>query len=189
LIFVGTKEDEVKINNRQQLLMIGAIAVVGLFVADKLLITPLAQLWKDRSKAITELGDKVARGKNLQDREHALRSDWQRMRTNTLPTDESLAEEQVLKAFRKWERDSRVTITSISPQSKHDSDEYTTIQCRIEASGTIDNMNHFLYDLEKDPMALKLELVELSSHDTEGQQLLLGLQVSGLILTPRAQKQ
>ena len=46
-----------------------------------------------------------------------------------------------------------------------------------------------LYDLEKDPMALKLELVELSSHDTEGQQMLLGLQVSGLILTPTTQKQ
>ena len=123
------------------------------------------------------------------DRERALRSTWERMSTNTLPKDESVAEEQILKAFRKWERDSRVTITSISPQSKHDSDEFTTIQCRVEASGTIESMNHFLYDLEKDPMALKLELVELSSHDTEGQQMLLGLQVSGLILTPATQKQ
>jgi len=183
------KEGEVKIKNRQQLLMVAAIAVVALFVADKLLMTPLTQLWKDRSKAITDLRERVTRGKNMIDREHALRATWERMRTNTLPTDESFAEEQVLKAFRKWERDSRVTITSISPQAKHDSDEYTTIQCRIEASGTIDNMNHFLYDMEKDPMALKLELVELSSHDTEGQQLLLGLQVSGLILTPKPQKQ
>ena len=178
-----------KIKNRQQLLMIAAVAVVGLFVADKLLISPLTQWWKDRSKAITDLRERVTRGKNMIDRERALRATWERMRTNTLPTDESFAEEQVLKAFRKWERDSRVTITSISPQAKHDSDEYTTIQCRIEASGTIDNMNHFLYDMEKDPMALKLELVELSSHDTEGQQLLLGLQVSGQILTPLIQKQ
>jgi Tfp pilus assembly protein PilO len=122
-------------------------------------------------------------------REQALRSTWEKMRTNSLPTNESLAEEQVLKAFRKWERDSRVTITSISPQPKHDSEDYTTIQCRVEASGTIENMSRFLYDLEKDPTALKLELVELSSHDNEGQQLLLGLQVSGLILPPQKEKQ
>lgn len=178
-----------KINNRQQLLTVAAITVVALFVADKVIITPLTQLWKDRSRAIGELRERVTRGKNLVDRENALRASWERMRTNTLPKDESVAEEKVLKAFRNWERDSRVTITSISPQSKHDSDEYTTIQCRIEASGTIDNMNRFLYDLEKDPMALKLELVELSAHDTEGRQLLLGLQVSGLILAPPAQKQ
>lgn len=178
-----------KINNRQQLLMVVAIGVVALFAADKLLFTPLTQFWKNRSKTIADLQQRVTRGKNLVDRERALRATWQGMRTNTLPTDESVAEEQLLKAFRKWERDSRVTITSISPQSKHDSDEYSTIQCRIEASGTIDNMNRFLYDLEKDPMALKLDLVELSSHDTEGQQLLLGLQVSGLILAPNTQKQ
>lgn len=178
-----------KIKNRQQLLMMAAAAVVGLFIADKVLYTPLTHWWTERSNSIADLRERVTRGKNMIDREHALRATWERMQTNTLPTDESLAEEQVLKAFRKWERDSRVTITSISPQSKHDADEYTTIQCRIEASGTIDNMNHFLYDLEKDPMALKLELVELSAHDTEGQQLLLGLQVSGLILTPQAQKQ
>jgi len=178
-----------KINNRQQLLTIGAIVVVALFAADKLLITPLTQFWKDRSKAISDLREKVARGRNMIDRERALRVTWEHMRTNTLPADESFAEEQVLKAFRKWEQDSRVTITSISPQAKHDADEYSTIQCRVEASGTIEGMNRFLYDLEKDPMALKLELVELSSHDTEGQQLLLGLQVSGLILAPGTKKQ
>jgi Tfp pilus assembly protein PilO len=178
-----------KIKNRQQLLMIVAVSVLGLLFADRVVIARLTEWWKGRSKTITELRERVSRGRNMIDREQALHATWERMRTNTLPTDESFAEEQVLKALRKWERDSRVTITSISPQSKHDSEEYSTIQCRVEASGTIDNMNHFLYDLEKDPMALKLELVELSSHDTEGQQLLLGLQVSGLILTPQTQKQ
>jgi Tfp pilus assembly protein PilO len=183
------KEDALKIKNRQQLLTVAAIAVVALFAADKLLIGPLTQFWKERSKNISDLRAKVTTGKNMIDRERALRSTWERMRTNTLPTDESIAEEQVLKAFRKWERDSRVTITSISPQPKHDSEDYTTVQCRVEASGNIESMNRFLYDLEKDPMALKLELVELSSHDTEGQQLLLGLQVSGLILPPQKEKQ
>lgn len=178
-----------KIKNRQQLLTVAAIAVVALFAADKLLITPLTGFWKTRSKAIAELHEEVTRGKNMIDREAALRSTWERYRTNSLPMDESMAEEQVLKAFRKWERDSRVTITSISPQPKHDSDDYTTVQCRVEASGTIESMSRFLYDLEKEPTALKLELVELSSHDTEGQALLLGLQVSGLILPPQTQKQ
>jgi hypothetical protein len=33
-------------------------------------------------------------------------------------------------------------------------------------------------------MALKLEMAELTSHDDNGQQMTLGLQVSGLVLTP-----
>ncbi len=33
-------------------------------------------------------------------------------------------------------------------------------------------------------MALKLELVELGARDKEGQQLSLGVQLSGLVLSP-----
>jgi hypothetical protein len=52
----------------------------------------------------------------------------------------------------------------------------------VEASGNLGTLSQFLYDIEKDPMALKLESVELSAHDTGGQQLTLGLQLSGLVL-------
>jgi hypothetical protein len=38
-------------------------------------------------------------------------------------------------------------------------------------------------------MALKLESIEISSRDNDGQQLALGLQVSGLVLTPPEQRQ
>jgi hypothetical protein len=49
-------------------------------------------------------------------------------------------------------------------------------------------VSRFLYDVEKDPMALRLEIVEVSSRDAEGQQLALGLQVSGLVLTPQEKR-
>ena len=45
------------------------------------------------------------------------------------------------------------------------------------------------FDIEKDPLPLRLEIVELSSRDSEGQQLALGLQVSGLVLTPQERRQ
>jgi len=44
----------------------------------------------------------------------------------------------------------------------------------------------FLYSIERSPMALKLELVELGARDKEGQQLSLGLQFSGLVLNTPA---
>ena len=47
-------------------------------------------------------------------------------------------------------------------------------------------LSHFLYSVERDPMALKLELVELGARDKDGQQLSLGLQLSGLVLNTPA---
>jgi hypothetical protein len=44
-------------------------------------------------------------------------------------------------------------------------------------------LSQFLYDIERGPMALKLDSVELSAHSDNGQILTLGLQISGLALT------
>jgi len=63
-----------------------------------------------------------------------------------------------------------------------------TLNCRVEASGSLGTLSQFLYRIEKGPAALKLDSVELSAHDNTGQQLTLGLQISGLALISQTQK-
>jgi Tfp pilus assembly protein PilO len=171
-----------KLKNRQQLLTFAAVALVAFFAADKLLFTPLSAAWSNRSKRIADLRKKVDDGKALAKRESSLRGRWDTMWKNTLPNNESAAEQQVLQALDRWARDSSLTITSFGQQWKRDNDDYMTLLCRVEASGSLERIRRFLYDLEKDPMALKLENLEISSRDTEGQQLSVGLQISGLVL-------
>jgi hypothetical protein len=178
----------VNLKNRQTLLAIVAGGAVALFAADRLLLTPLLNRWKARADRITLLQNKVRDGRSLLAREASLQSRWEQMRTNALPTDPSQAEQQLLNAIYRWSQDSRVSIVSLSPQPKHDADDYMTVECRVEAAGNLGTICNFLYGLEKDPMALKLQLVELSARDTEGQQFALGLQVSGLVLTPQGQR-
>ena len=91
-----------KIKNRQQFLVVLTIAVAGLFVGERLLYEPLANWWTARSQMIAALRKQVNDGKLLLQREDAIRSHWDQMRTNTLPADTSLAEQQVLKALDNW---------------------------------------------------------------------------------------
>ena len=115
-------------------------------------------------------------------REPGIRSQWAEMSANTLPANTSLAEQQLFKAFDNWSRDSGAEITSIMPQWKNDSTNYLTLDCRVEAAGDLGTLSQFIYDIEKGPMALRLDSVELSARDPTGQQLTLGLQISGLAL-------
>ncbi|HYG34118.1 MAG TPA: hypothetical protein VEC99_05010 [Clostridia bacterium] len=172
-----------KISNRQQLLAILAGVAVALLAADSLIITPLTKTWKVRTTRMADLRKKVADGRSLLSREEGLRSRWRQMQTNTLPDNTSQAEQQLLKAFDRWSQDSRVGILSISPQWKRDAEDYMTLECRVEAAGDLSTVSRFLYELERDPMAVRLQSVEISSRDNTGQQLALGLQVSGLVLT------
>jgi len=174
-----------QINNRQQLLAIVAATGVALLVADRLVITPLKDAWKARATRILELRKAVAQGAQLRDREKMIRDRWNSMNTNTLPENVSAAENQVLRAFDRWSQDSQISIASIKPQWKQAGEDYMTYECRADAFGSLQAITRFLYEIEKDPMALKIESVEINARDNNGQQLSLGLQVSGLRLNPK----
>ena len=86
---------------------------------------------------------------------------------------------EVFRAIDSWAQDTGVIVNAITPQWKHDSDEYATYDCRVDASGDLNRLSRFLYRVEREPLALKLDAVELSARDKDGQQLSLGLQFSG----------
>ncbi len=171
-----------KIKNRQDFLVVLTVAAAGLFVAVNFIFTPLQDWWSARATQIKELKTKVDGGQKLINRETFVRSSWDEMRTNALPANNSAAEQQLLKAFDTWRNVAGVELTSIMPQWKSDSTNYMTLDCRVELSGSMNTLSRYLYELEKSPLALRLDNVELSAHDKEGQQLTLGLEVNGLAL-------
>ena len=170
-----------KPEQRQKFLIVLTLVAAGLFVGVNYVFTPLANLWSARCVQIKELRTKVGDGKKLVTREAAIRSHWNDMLANALPDSTSLAEQQMLKSLDNWAHSSGAEIASIMPQWKSDSTNYMTLNCRVEASGTLGKLSQFLYSIEKSP-ALKVDSAALSVHDNTGQQLTLGLQISGLAL-------
>jgi hypothetical protein len=72
-----------KVEERQKFLLILTIAVVALYVGNLLIFEPMGRLWKSRSDTIKELRNDVKEGKFLLARESAIRSQWEKMNTNT----------------------------------------------------------------------------------------------------------
>ncbi len=178
-------EHAVKFKNRQQMLMIVAGAAVGYFVLDQAVISPLVKSWKGRSESVARLRSSIQKGKSMMGRESVTRGLWNDIRKTTLPTDASQSEKTLLEAFDRWSQDSRVTINSIKPQWKRGTTEdYSLLECRVDAAGDLSTLAKFLYEVEHSDMALRIESLELASRDNDGRQLALGLSVSGLRLAP-----
>jgi hypothetical protein len=178
------------LNKRQQLLAVLAIVAVGFFVADKLIITPLTNHWKARSERIAVLKNNVREGATLieERRQRALHEQWANMQTNTLSNNKSEAESQMVKAFNRWSDSGDVSVSSIRPQWKESEDDFKTLECRADVSGNLSAITKFLFQIERDPMGVKVDSMELQSRDTEGAQLALVIQVSGLVLNPKQTK-
>ena len=172
-----------KIEIRQRLLAIIAIAIVLLFVLDRLVFTPLTDGWKNRSDELAKLRKSIEQGNSLIQRESHTRKVWNDIRKATLPVNASQAEKELLAAFEKWSADSRVSISSIRPQWKRGAtDDYSVLECRVDAAGTLPVLAKFLYSIESSPMAVKMESVELTARDNNGEQIALGLLISAVRL-------
>jgi hypothetical protein len=136
-----------KIENRQQFLIILTTVVVALWLGDMIVFEPLGKLWSSRSTQIKELNTKVKDGNNLIKREKDVRSRWSEMQTNALAANPSLAGQQVIAAFDNWSRATGAEVQSIMPQWKNDATNYMTFNCRVEAIGTMGALSQFLYNI------------------------------------------
>jgi len=175
------------LNKRQQFLAILAIVAVGLFVADRWVFTPLTNSWKTRSDRIARLKEEVRDGTETLKREHVLREQWAIMSTNTFPISKPEAESKMIKAFDRWQKAGGVLVSSIRPQWKEAEDDYKTLECRADVAGSLLAISRFLFQIERDPMGVKVDSMELTARDNEGSQLALVIQVSGLLLNPPKQ--
>ncbi len=177
-----------KINaaNRQQLLTVGAISVIALWAADKLILSPALGLWDSRSARITNLETNVLNGQQwFLQRSNVIRGEWDTQVQNILPANVSTAYGVVIQSVDRWARASGVQIGSTRPQVKNGDDpSYNTLECAVDATGEIESIARFLYQIEQDPIGVKVNTVDITSRDSSGMQLTLALQLSFLQLNP-----
>jgi Tfp pilus assembly protein PilN len=179
----------VQIKNRQQLLTILTLTAIGLLVLDKIVTPPLMSFWDKRSKQIVALQKQVKEGAILEHRKDYLRSRWAGIQAGALTNDTTAAEQQLWAGLNRWSQTSGISLNSILPQWKQGSDAaYKTLECRVDVSGSIDRLSRFLYALETDKMALKVQTVEMTAKDNNGSVINLGVQMSGLVLTQQEPK-
>jgi hypothetical protein len=173
--------------NREKMLAIGAGVGLGLLILNYLVISPLIDGWQSRTKQIKDLREKIANGKMLIGRQEFVEASWDQMRTNALDSNPAAAEKQLFTAFDHWVSQSGATEGSFRPQIQETDDNYSTIDCRADVTGDMQSLLHFFYNMEKDPLGVKIESFELTSRDDNGRQLTLGLELNGLVLPATAQ--
>ena len=180
---------KLNIPDRQRTLVIITGAALGLLILEYWVRVPLTNLWQAHATEIAKLQKNVAAGKYTIARASQIERRWADMQTNALPKDPAQAEQDVISAFDRWGRANNIELSSIRPQWKRGgTDRYSLLECRVDATGTIPTLSRFMYELERSPLALRVDSIEMTSRDDSGQKLTLGLIVSGLRLSPLERK-
>jgi Tfp pilus assembly protein PilO len=169
-------------NQRKRILAVAAIVCVAVVAGDRLVLSPLQNLWTARSERIVELEKSLSKGRLLVDREQAMKERWQDMKQRSLPADMSVAEDQMLKSVGRWARDSRLGVTSLKPRWTDDEEDFKKLEFRAAAQGDMESIARFVYELETDLLPLKVEDIEIAARDERGSALALAVRFTGLVL-------
>jgi hypothetical protein len=161
-------------------LKVAAALTVGLFVLDRMVLTPVIDRWDDQSGRLLVLRTDVREGRALLARETTIRERWAEMQRRDLAEDGAEAENEVFKAVARWGRAGQITFTALNPQWRPGDDGYLILECRASATGDQAGIARFLEQLEIDPLAVRLESFELSAIDDQGRRLSLATRFSAL---------
>ena len=164
---------------RESLLWVVAGVCFGLVVLNYAVLNPAIAAWSAQSERIDALQKKVVRGRTLLERETRIRGQWASMLRSDLSADNSAADSDASNAIIRWTTDSRVTLTSLTPQfQEHEDAGYDAFEYRVLATGDQIALGRFLYDLGTDPMPCSLEECEITTRDAHGSQLTLSARFS-----------
>lgn len=161
-------------------LKVAAAVAVGLWVLDRMVLSPVMDRWQEQSERLELLRREVQEGRALLARETVIRERWNEMQHRDLSEDGAEAENEVFKAVARWGRAGRMTFTGLNPQWRISEEGYATLECRASATGDQAGIAQFLEELETDPLAVRLENFEITAMDEQGRRLNLAARFTAL---------
>ncbi|CAN5232806.1 hypothetical protein BH09SUM1_BH09SUM1_14890 [soil metagenome] len=167
---------------RKQLLIYGAIAVVGIYLGDQVVIRPLTNWWKSQGEETAMLRKNLADGKTMMDRKSQLEEREAEMHSRSLPAATADAESALLGAVGQWTATDNLQVDSISPRWLLSEKDGNRLEVNLSAKGDIESVTRFLHSLETNDLPVRLENVELRPRDDKGQEISLDARFSGIVL-------
>ena len=177
------------LSKREQIIMGAAVGVLGLLVLDRFVVNPAMNRLEEVETRKAELAVAVGTMEDLLDRRPVLKQRWQEMLEAGLTDDPSVAEGCMYHALQAWSRQSRVSLTSVTPQRSVTDRTFGQIVFTVVARGDMESVARFLWAVEQTPMPVRIQSLRVGSTNTSGQALSLTAKFSFLYLSPASRSE
>lgn len=153
------------LSKRERVIVVAAVAVVALFVLDRLVLSRLLDARQATLTTRDKLAAEVQRLEATLKLERALAPRWDQMRKDGMMTDPAEAESQVLHALSNWAKSSGVTWTQNRPERPKDKTVLPEISFYFAGTGDIQALYKFLLSVQAAPIPLAIEKLSITGKD------------------------
>ncbi len=172
------------LSRRERWVALAAAGVLGLLLLDRVLITPLWHAWQVRSDRVLAMEREVWQTRQLLRQRRQIEADWRQRLDAGLAEPVSSAEAGLLNALEAAARQAGTQIVSLRPERPAAQDGVRPVRCRLVASGSLESLARFCWQLETQPGPLRLERVQISATDPARDAVNAQMEVSRIGLAP-----
>jgi len=172
----------VVLSKRERLIAITMLLAVGLFLLDRVVLTPLQDrkeaMARERDQALSDL----ERARALFDRSKQLAPRWKQAREAGLQSDVAASESAALHAVRNWAQESGLTLSSLRPVRSTSPQTGALREIILQTSGTgpMRAVVGFLTRLETSSAPMRVADLQLGTRKEGYDDLTLQLRISAL---------
>ena len=169
------------LSKRERIILIAAIACVGLLVVNKFVVEPVqAKLDGLEAQRQHLLGD-LNEAELLIGNHRRMQAKWKAMLSHGLRSDTE-AESRVLSALREWSGVAGLALSSIKPERVSSDGRLQEMIFTVAGKGTLDSVARFLWQIETAALPVKIKDMQLGSSSELGDSMSLQLHLSALYL-------
>lgn len=156
------------------------LVVLAILVVDRFVTAPVAEKMAAMAAEKEALLREFEAAGVLFDRSRQLTPAWRNMQGAGLDLDTAAMESKVLHSVRQWSRESRFSLSSITPESVEERGEMREVTFQASGTGPMEAVAGFLWRLESSPLPVRVADLQIGTRSESTGDLSLQLRISAL---------
>lgn len=168
------------ISKRERTILLLTLSVVGLLLADRVVISPVLAYRDALASEVDSLTNDVSHGLLLLKQGKAKQQRWKEMMTIGLPASASEAESRTLEAINKWAGSSKLSLVSVKPEYRRSDETLVPVIFRVSANGSMKAIAKFIWEVETAGIPVCVDSLQINTRDKNKDDLAIQMGVSAL---------
>jgi Tfp pilus assembly protein PilO len=178
------------LSNREQKIMILAVAAIVILMGDKYVLQPLLETREETSEMKRSLKSQLDEANEVIKREKVQKSRWDNMLNSGLSYDNELTEQRVIRFIKDSSSNSRFSLNSIQPEHQAKKEKFGQIDFLVSGTGSMESVTRLLWLIEtSNTVPVRIESMTLGANNDDAQVMSLQLNLSSIYMIEEAQKE
>ena len=173
-----------KLSTREKYIGIGTAAVIGLFALDSVLLSPLFARLNDADQRVANASRELREADQLFQNSLRARRKWRDMAGDTVKTDESAAQSQLLNRVDVWAQTAGLPLSGLKPGRGEREEGFERISVQAAGAGTMAQVSRFLHALHTADVPVRVSELQISTRKEGTDDLALQVTISSIYAPP-----